>query len=124
MLFTDRLIRRADIFAVTTAKFAAKGVANLLINPYIPLWECPRSICSDSGFQLRLKFWHVLDKFLRVPKIATTAYHLNGNSDVKCVSRTIAQLLARVVNERKYNCDVQFSHVEFSDNCLSTLPLS
>ena len=38
LLFTDRFSHRADMFAVTTAEFTAKGTANILVNRFIPLW--------------------------------------------------------------------------------------
>ena len=49
LLFTDRFSLRTDTFAVTAAEFTAEGTANILINTYIPLWGCPRSILSDNG---------------------------------------------------------------------------
>ena len=50
-IFVDRFNRRADIFAVTAAEFAAEGTANVLINQHIPLRGCPRSILSDDGLR-------------------------------------------------------------------------
>ena len=50
-LFTDRFSRRADMYAVTAAEFTTEGMANILINWYIPLWGCPRSTLSDNGLQ-------------------------------------------------------------------------
>ena len=44
-----RFSRRADMFAVTAAEFTAEGTANILVNQYIPLWGCPRTILSDYG---------------------------------------------------------------------------
>ena len=49
LLFTDRLSRRADMYAATAAEFTAEGTANILINRYIPLWGFPRSVLSDNG---------------------------------------------------------------------------
>ena len=49
--FTDRFSRRADMFAVTTAEFTAEGTANILVNRFIPLWECPFTLLSDNGPQ-------------------------------------------------------------------------
>ena len=46
LLFGDRFSDRADLFAVTSAEFTAKGTANILINWYIPLW-----ILSNDGLQ-------------------------------------------------------------------------
>ena len=51
LLFTDRLSRRADMFAVTTAEFTAEGTANILVNRFIPLWGCPSTLLSDNGPQ-------------------------------------------------------------------------
>ena len=41
LLFTDRVSRRADIFAVSAAQFTAAGTADIFINQYITLWGCP-----------------------------------------------------------------------------------
>ena len=49
LLSTDRFSRRADMFAVSAAEFAAEVTANILIDRYIPLWGYPRSILSDNG---------------------------------------------------------------------------
>ena len=51
LLITDRFSRRADMFAVTAADFTAEGTANILVNQYIPLSRCPRTILSDNGLQ-------------------------------------------------------------------------
>ena len=48
-LITNRFRRRADMFAVTTAEFTAEATANILVNQYIPLWECPRTTFWDNG---------------------------------------------------------------------------
>ena len=50
LLFTDRFSRRADMFAVTAAEFTAEGTANISVNRFIPLWKCPSTLLSDSGF--------------------------------------------------------------------------
>ena len=49
LLITDRFRLRADKFAVTAAEFTAEGPADILVNQYIPLWGCPRTILSDNG---------------------------------------------------------------------------
>ena len=49
LLIAYRFSRRADMFAVTAAEFTPEGTANIRVNHYIPLWECPCSILSDNG---------------------------------------------------------------------------
>ena len=51
LLITDRFSRRADMFAVTAAEVTAEGMANSLVNKYIPLLGCQRTILSDNGLQ-------------------------------------------------------------------------
>ena len=51
LLITDRFSRRADMFPVTAAEFTAEGTGKVLVNKYIPLWGCPRTILSDNGPQ-------------------------------------------------------------------------
>ena len=48
---TDRVGRRADMFAVTAAEFTADGTVKILVHKYIPFWGCPRTILSDNGLQ-------------------------------------------------------------------------
>ena len=63
ILFIDRFSTRADISAVTAAKFTAEGTPDILINRCIPLWGCPRGILSGNGLQLRSKFSHASASF-------------------------------------------------------------
>ena len=99
LLFTDRFNRRVDMFAVTAAEFTAEGTANILVNEYIPLWERPRTILSDSGLQFCSKLLQAVYQMLGVHKLATSSYHPNCNGGVERVNQTMAQMLAMVVNE-------------------------
>ena len=115
-LVTDRFSRRAVMLAVTAAEFTAEGTANILINRYIPLWGCPRSILSDNGLQFCSTLSHVVYELLGVQKIATSSYHPNGSGGGERVNHTMAQMLAMVVNERQDDWDAQLPHVEFAYN--------
>ena len=101
VLFTDRFSRRADMFAVTAAELAAEVTVNIVINWYIPLWGCPRSILSDNGLQFCSKISHVVHELVGVRKIATSSYHPTGNGGMERVNHTMVQMLAMIVNERQ-----------------------
>ena len=104
------------MFAVTAAEFTAEGTANILINRYILLWGCARSILSDNGLQFCSKLSHVVYELLGVEKIATSSYHPSGNGGVERVNHKMAQTPAMVVNERQDDWDAQLPHVEFAYN--------
>ena len=104
------------MFAVIAAEFTAESTANILINRYIPLWGCPRSILSDNGLQFCSKLSHVVYELLGVRKIATSSYHSSGNRGVERVNYTMAQMLAVVVNERQDDWYAQLPHVESAYN--------
>ena len=55
LLFTDRFSRRANMFPVIAAEFTATGTANILVNQYIRLRGCPRTILLNNGLQFCFK---------------------------------------------------------------------
>ena len=78
LLFTDRFSRRARMFAVTAAEFTAEGTTNIIIDRYIPLWGCPRSVLSGNGLQFRSKLTHAVYKLLEVRKKTPTPMKMVG----------------------------------------------
>ena len=94
--------------------FTAEGTANILVNQYIPLWGCPRTILSDNGLQFCSKLSQAVYQLLRVHKLATSSYHPNCNGGVERVNHTMAQMLATVVNERQDDWDLHLPHIEFA----------
>ena len=82
LLITHRFSRRADMFAVTAAEFAAEGTANIMVNQYIPRWGFPRTILSDNGLQFCSKLSQAVYRLLGVRKLATISYHPNGSGGV------------------------------------------
>ena len=111
LLFTDRFNRLADMFAVTTAEFTAKGTANILVNRFIPLWGCPSTLLSDNGPQFCTRLATAVYKLLGIHKLTTSAYHPSGNGGVERVNHTMEQMLAMVGNEHQNNWDVHLPHV-------------
>ena len=116
LLFTDRFSRRADMFPVTAAEFTPEGTADILMNQYIPLWGCPRTILSDNGLQFCSKLSQAVYQLLGEHKLATSSYHPKCNGGVERVNHIMAQMLAMVVNERQDDWDLHLPHVEFAYN--------
>ena len=116
LLFTDRLSRRAAMFAVTTAEFTAEGTANILVNRFIPLWGCPSTLLSDNGPQFCARLATAVYKLLGIHKLTTSAYHPSGNGGMERVNHTMAQMLAMVCNEHQNDWNVHLLHVEYTYN--------
>ena len=79
LLFINRFSHRADIFSVTAAEFTAEGTANILVNQFIPVWGCPRTILSDNGWQFCSKLSEAIYQLLVVQELATISYHPTCN---------------------------------------------
>ena len=75
LLFMDRFSRRADMFAVTTAEFAAEGSPNILVNRFIPLWGCPSTLLSDNEPQSCARLATTVYKLLGIPHYGTSVSH-------------------------------------------------
>ena len=116
LLLTDRFSRWADMFPVTAAEFTVEDTANILVNQYIPLWGCPRTILSENGLQFCSKLSQAVYQLLGVHKLATISYHPNCNGGVERVNHPMARMLAMVVNERQDDWDLHLPHVEFAYN--------
>ena len=104
------------MFPITDAEFTAEGEAIILVNQYIPLWGCPRTILSDNGLQFCFKISQAVDQLLGVHELATSSYHPKCNGGIERVNHTLAQMLAMVVNERQDDWDLHLPHVEFVCN--------
>ena len=114
LLFMDRFSRRADMFAVTTAKLTTQSTANILVNGFIPLWGCPSTLLSDNGPQFCARLATAVYKLLGIQKLTTSTYHPSGNGGVELVNHTMAQMLAMVCNEHQNDWDVHLPHVEYA----------
>ena len=114
LLFTGRLRRCADMFAVTTAEFPAEGTANILVNRFILLWGCPSTLLSDNGPQFCARLATAV--YYGIHKLTTSAYHPSGNGGVKRVHDTMAQMLAIFSNEHQNDWDAHLPHVEYAYN--------
>ena len=114
LLFTNRFSGWADMIPVTAAEFTAEDTVNILVNQYIPLWGCPRTLLSDNGLQFCSKLSQATYHLLGARKLATSSYHPNRNAGVERVNHTIAQTLAMVVNERQNDWNLHLPHSEFA----------
>ena len=81
---TDCFSRRADMFPVTDAEFAANGTVNFLVNQYLPLWGCsaPYSRTTDgssapSFHKLYISCWGCTS-LLQAPRILTVTGALSA----------------------------------------------
>ena len=112
LLFTDCFSRRADMIPVNAAEFTAESTANILVNQYIPLWGCPRTILSDNGLHCRAKLSQAECQLLGAHKLATSSYHPICNGSVERRNHTMAHVLAMVVNERQDDWDLHLPRIE------------
>ena len=108
------------MFAVTAAEFTAESTANILVNRFISLWECPSILLSDNGIQFCAQLATAVYKLLGVHKLTTSAYHPSGNRGDQRLNHIMAQMLAMVCNEHQNDWDAHPPHVEYAyNNCVN-----
>lgn len=73
------------MYAVADDEFTAEENANVLVNQCMPFWSYPTSILSDSGLQRCSKLSVAILKRLRVRKVITSVYHVEGNRSLERV---------------------------------------
>ena len=86
------------------------------MNKHTPLWGCSASLLSVNGLKLCSNLALGMYKLLGMRKVATSAYHRNGNGGVGRVNQTMAQMPAMVVNERQDDWDAYSPYVTFAYN--------
>ena len=92
LLFTDRFSRRADMYAVSPAKFTARGTADVLVNEYMPKWGCMTTLLSDNGYHFCSKLSAAIYKLMGVRKITTSSYHPQTNGGTERVNLSLIHI--------------------------------
>ena len=112
LLFTNRFSRRV----ICTPSL----LRSLLLKTPLAFWSTSTYLfggvwlaSSDIALRICSKLPLAVYKLLGMRRIATSAYHPNGNGGVERVNRTMAKMLAMVVNERQDGWDVHLPLVEF-----------
>ena len=113
---SSRTASAAGRFAVTAAKFTAERITNSLVNSFIHLWGYSFTFLFDNELQFCTQLATAVYNFFGVHKLATSAYHPNGNGGVDRVNHSTAQILAMVCNKHQNGWDAHLSYVEYAYN--------
>ena len=88
-------------FIATMSNITSLGVAQLFRDSIWKLHRLPEEVISDRGPQFMSNFMHGLSKILRIKVLASMAYHLQMDSQTKCVNQEIEQFLHLFMNQRQ-----------------------
>lgn len=95
--------RHAEAYALTKKKKTAEECAEILVHDYIPRWEGPNTLLSDSGTGFTAELTKIVYDMLEPSKRPTSAYHPQTNGMVERLSRTLCQVLSNLVADgQKY----------------------
>lgn len=79
LVITDRLGRRANVYAVTATEFTARGPADILNYCYMSMWGCPRTLLSDDGWQFCAQLFAALYEKFKFLTLNTSSYRSAAN---------------------------------------------
>jgi len=98
-------ISKCAHFVPTNMTINALRAARLYLMHVWKHHSLPRQVVSDRGPQFIAEFTRELYRLLGIKLSATTAYHLQGDGQTKCVNQELEQYLQLFVNEQQDDWD-------------------
>src|SRR6266705_1450687 len=97
----------------------ALELAFVLLREAVRLHRLPHLIISDQDSKFTSKFWHKLHRILSVQLKFTTAFHLQGDSQVERMIQKVVQILHARVRLDQHDWAAKLSMAEFTINVSS-----
>ena len=98
VVFQDVYSRWVELFPLRPAQMTAAGIAEVLVDQYCTRHGVPRTLLSDRGAQFKSALSEAVYKQMGIKKLFTTAFHPQCNGMVERFMRSLAQMLAPVVD--------------------------
>ena len=100
LVTVDHLSKWAH-FIATMSDITSLGVAQLFWDGVWKLHRLPEEVISDMGPQFVSNFMHGLSKILGIKVVASTAYHLQMDSQTEHINQQVGKFLHLFVNQRQ-----------------------
>ena len=85
--------------------------SDALLERWICRFGCPYSIHTDRGTKFESQLFANLSEKLEIDKTRTTAFHLQSNSVIEEMNRTLLNMLAKCIDEDQTNWSVKLPNV-------------
>ena len=99
LVMTDFFSKWIEAFALQTTD--TETLATVVVNEFICQYGVPSSLHSDQGANLTSQVISFHCRSLGIEHTQTTAYHPQGNGQVKCFNHTLEAILAKLVKENQ-----------------------
>src|SRR5882672_10509108 len=115
MVVVDRLSKRTHVIP-TISDVTAAGVAKLFRDHVWKLHGLPEEVIRDQGTQFVSNFTRSLSQLLGIRVAASTAYHLQTDSQTERVNQEVEQFLRLFVNQQQDDWYEWLAIAEFAYN--------
>ena len=116
ILVTMNHLSKQAHFIATTSDITLLGVTQLFQDSIWKLHGLPKEVISDRGPQFVSDFMCELCEILGIKVAASTAYHLQTDSQTEHVNQEVEQFLCLFVNQRQDDWYDWLSIAEFAYN--------
>jgi transposase InsO family protein len=108
--------RYVEAFPLLPSQVDSAGIAAVLVDQYFTRHGVPHTILSDKGSQFTSALAQELFAAMNIRKLSSSAYHPQTNGSVERFMRTLAEMLAMLVNTHHTDWHLWVSHVVFAHN--------
>ena len=108
MVVVDYFTKWVEAYAIPD--HTAQTVADKLLNEFVCRYGMPQSIHTDQGREFESTLFQCLCEALGIDKTRTTPYHPQSDGLVERFNKTLQQMLALFVNDRRDDWD---DHIPF-----------
>jgi hypothetical protein len=108
--------RYVEAFPLLPSQADSAGIGAVLVDQYFTRHGVPRTVLSDKGSQFTSALAQALFEAMNIRKLSSSAYHPQTNGSVERFMRTLAEMLAMLVNAHHDDWHLWVAHVVFAHN--------
>lgn len=99
----QNVYNRKILYFVLYSNYGIKDIANIFFNQWIYPYQLPKDIMSNHDKKFTTNFWQQVMIHVKMHRLMTTSFHLEGDVETKHMSVTLNMYLQNYVVQEQLN---------------------